>query len=97
MFVDSFYMFINGEVGHPGFQSDTVVSYHSWMIAEIHKVMEGWLGAGGLMIGNRGFAQDDCLMTPFPNSSTNREHLFNFTFSSRVEQEFCWWKNRWLL
>eukprot|EP00961_Rhodomonas_salina_P241978 3268895-Rhodomonas_salina.1 len=49
------------------------------------------------MIGDGGFAQDGWLMTPFANASTNRQHLFNFCFSSTrfyVEQAFGWWKNR---
>ena len=93
MFVDSFYMFVDGEVGHPGRQSDSAISEFSWLLGEIRENKEEWLGKDGMIIGDGGFAQDDFLMTPFANARTNRDHLFNFCFSSTrfyVEQAFGW-------
>ncbi len=52
MFVNSFSMFVDGEVGHPGRQSDSALSEHNWMFHQIHNNVEGWLGEGGLMIGD---------------------------------------------
>ena len=52
-----------------------------------------WLGEGCLVIGDRGFGNDEFLMSPFPNVTTNREHLFNHCCSSTcfyVEQTFGW-------
>jgi len=93
MFVDSYYMFVDGEVGHPGRQSDSAISEFSWLLNEMREHREEWLGKDGIVIGDGGFAQDDFLMTPFANARTNRDHLFNFCFSSTrfyVEQAFGW-------
>jgi len=97
MFVDSYYMFVDGEVGHPGRASDSSVADHSWMFYQLRHNREEWLGEGGLVIGDGGFGNDGFLMAPFSNATTNREHLFNHCFSSTrfyVEQAFGWWKNR---
>ena len=97
MFVDSFYLFIDGEVGHPGRQSDSAVSEYSWLFAKIREDPQAWLGKDGIMVGDGGFAQTGYMMTPYAKACTNREHYFNFCFSSTrfyVEQAFGWWKNR---
>ena len=62
MFVDSFYMFMDGEVGHPGRQSDSAISEFSWMFHQIRENKDLWLGEGGRMIGDGGFTN----VSPFP-------------------------------
>jgi hypothetical protein len=90
MFVDSFYMFVDREVGHPGRKSDSAISEFSWMFSQIKQDRNA---ENGIIIGDRGFAQEDFLMTLFSGASTNREHYFNFCFLSTrfyVEQTFSW-------
>ena len=97
MFVDSYYMFVDGEIGHPGRASDTAIAELSWMMEEIRENRAHWLGDDGFIIGDGGFGNDDFLMTPFPNATTNCQVWLKYCFSSTrfyVEQVFGWWKNR---
>eukprot|EP00961_Rhodomonas_salina_P209656 2830544-Rhodomonas_salina.1 len=50
-------MFVDGEVGHPGRQSDSAISKFSWMFQQIRDNPDLWLGEDGLVIGYGGFAQ----------------------------------------
>ena len=40
MFVDSFYMFVDAEIGHPGRASDMSITEHSWLLNQIHENRE---------------------------------------------------------
>jgi hypothetical protein len=80
MFVDSFHMFVDWEVGHLGRQSDSAILNHSWLFHEIRNNRQAWLGEGWLVIRDGGFGQEDFVMTPFANAATKREHLFNHCF-----------------
>ena len=97
MFVDSFYLFIDGDIGHPGRAGDSEIGKYSWLMDQVRQDQEAWLGPGGFMIGDGGFGCAGFLMAPFQNASTNRDVYFNYCFSSSrfyVEQCFGWWKNR---
>ena len=97
MFVDAFYLFVDGDIGHPGRAGDSSIAEYSWLMEQIRENRDAWLGEGGFVIGDGGFGNFDFLMAPFANASTNREVYFNYCFSSSrfyVEQCFGWWKNR---
>eukprot|EP00961_Rhodomonas_salina_P080452 1082489-Rhodomonas_salina.3 len=96
MFVDAFCLFVDGDIGHPGRAGNSSIAEYSWLIDEIHRDPEAWLGEGGCVIGDGGFGNHYFLMAPFANASTNSEIYFNYCFSSSrfyVEQCFGWWKN----
>ena len=52
MFVDSFYHFLDSEVGHPGRASDVSIAQHSWFLNELCDNRELWLGDDGIVIGD---------------------------------------------
>jgi hypothetical protein len=98
--VNSFYMFVDAEVGHPGRSGDNTVTKASCFMAAIKKDPVKWLGPNGFIVSDGAFSQDDIVMTPYPlgEGMTMRKRYFNFCFSSTrifVEQVFGIWKMRW--
>ena len=75
MFVNSFYMFVDAEIGHPGRASDVSIAEHSWILNQIRANRELWLGHDGILIGDGGFGTDDFLM--------------NSTYSCRCMCRYC--------
>ena len=97
--VNSFYMFVDAEVGNPGRMSDSTATLASDFYQNILNDREGWLGPTGLLISDGAFSAGDFVLTPFPgNNLNNRQVWFNFAFSCTrmfVEQAFGMWKSRW--
>ena len=103
MFVNSFYLFVDGEIGAPGRASDISIAEHSYMLGLIRADSNAWLGVDddgeqhGFVLGDGGFGNDNLIMTPIANAVTNRDIWFNYVFSSTrffIEQCFGMWKNR---
>ena len=97
--VNSFYMFVDAEVGHPGRMSDSTATLSSDFYHNFLQDREGWLGTNGMLISDGAFSAGDFVLTPYPgNALNNRQVWFNFAFSSTrmyVEQTFGMWKSRW--
>jgi hypothetical protein len=98
--VNSYYMFVSGEVGHPGRSGDSTVTKNSWFMEEIRKDPVKWLGKeNGLIVSDGGLGMDDLIITPYPlEGLTQKQRYFNFCLSSTriyVEQVFGMWKMRW--
>jgi hypothetical protein len=98
--VNSFYMFVDAEVGHPGRASDSHVTSISSFWEDIQANVEEWLGPNGMLISDGAFGLSDIVLTPYPRHAgmTGKRRWFNFCFSSTriyVEQIFGMWKNRW--
>ena len=53
-FVDSFYCFFDLHVGYPGRAGDNTVLKSYWLMKEIQKDPEKWLGPGGVILGDSG-------------------------------------------
>eukprot|EP00951_Prasinocladus_malaysianus_P037107 scaffold395992_cov48-Prasinocladus_malaysianus.AAC.2 len=100
MVVNSFYMFVDAEVGHPGRCSDATVTEESAFWEDIKADFEAWLGPMGMLISDGAIGLSDIVLTPYPRSAgmTEKRRWFNFCHSSTriyVEQIFGMWKNRW--
>ena len=103
MFVNSYYLFVDGEVGHPGRASDQTILGNSWLVTQFRAFADSWFGLShdgrntGFLIGDGGFARNDILMIPMSSTLCNRDVYFNFCFSSTrffIEQAFGMWKNK---
>jgi hypothetical protein len=97
--VNSFYMFVDAEVGRPGRMADSTATQLSYFYEQITKDREGWLGKDGVLVSDGACGISDFIMVPYPGTIlTNKQLWFNFCFSSTrmfVEQVFGMWKSRW--
>ena len=97
--VNSFYMFVDAEVGRPGRMSDSTATQLSYFYNEMLKDSDSWLGPDGLLLSDGACGIGDFIMTPYPGTQlTNKQQYFNFCLSSTrmfVEQTFGMWKSRW--
>ena len=97
-FVDSYYRFFDIDVGYPGRAGDNTVLAHNWLMCEIAKDPERWLGPNGVILGDSGASDGDAYFLNPYHSPTEPERLwFNFCHSSTrffVEQAFGMWKSR---
>ena len=97
--VNSFYMFMDAEVGRPGRMADSTATQLSYFYEQITIDREGWLGKNGVLVSDGACGISDFIMVPYPGTIlTNKQQWFNFCFSSTrmyVEQVFGMWKSRW--
>ena len=97
-FVNSFYLFVDADVGYPGRAGDNTVLPYSHLMREILNDPDLWLGPNGVILGDSGASDGDSrFMNPFPHPKTPEEFYFNFCHSSTrffVEEVFGRWKNR---
>ena len=97
--VNSFYMFVDAEVGRPGRMSDSTATQNAAFFKGMTQDSEGWLGEHGILLSDGACGISSFIMTPYPGTLlTNKQQWFNFCFSSTrmyVEQVFGMWKSRW--
>ena len=97
-FVDSFYRFVDADVGWSGRAGDNTVLAQNWLLKAISKDRESWLGKDGLIIGDGGASDgDNVFLNPFHAPTEPSKCWYNFCHSSTrfyVEQVFGQWKNR---
>ena len=97
-FVDSYYMFVDLDVGYPGRAGDNTVLRSNWLHAAICAAPEKWLGKGGVVLGDSGASDaDGFFLNPYHNPTDPESCWFNFCHSSTrffVEETFGPWKNR---
>jgi hypothetical protein len=97
-FVNSFHLFVDAEVGAAGRAGDNAVLKQSWLMDEIARNREAWLGKGGLVAADGGASDGgDLLLNPVPNATRVEDLWYNFCHSSTrfvVEETFGRWKNR---
>ena len=97
-FVDSLYCFVDATVGHPGKCGDNGLLQKCWLMDEIAKDPEGYLGPDGVIAADGGASDHGgFLLNPINAPTSTKEHWYNFAHSSTrffVEQTFGMWKNR---
>ena len=97
-FVNSFHLFVDGDVGHPGRAGDNTVLRTNPLMEAIAADPDAWLGPGGLIVGDGGASdRDTYMLNLFHNPLTPDRCWFNFCHSSTrffVEEVFGRWKNR---
>lgn len=100
-FVNSYHLFVNGEVGSPGRSGDnTVLSTCAFLskMAEDEREREAWLGKDGVILADGGASDgSSILMNPYRCPQDPDQQHFNFIHSSTrffVEETFGRWKNR---
>ena len=97
-FVNSYYMFVESDVGSAGRSGDNTVLKQCWMMRQIMADREGWLGPEGVIAADGGASDGDgVLLNPYSQPTTPEECWFNFCHSSTrffVEETFGRWKNR---
>jgi hypothetical protein len=98
-FVNSYFCFVDAEVGYPGRANDAAILDHSALIHAVREDPSSWLGPNGVILGDGGCGGVcEHIMPPYDNPSTNQQRYFNFCLSSTrffIEQTFGMWKNRW--
>ena len=91
-FVDSYYRFVDAEVGWPGRANDAGILEASALVRSIRADREAWLGTDGLILADGGMdGVDSFFITPFAAVVTRMQQYFNFCHSSTrffVEQTF---------
>ena len=58
-FVDSYYRFFDLDVGAPGKAGDNSVLKYNWLMEEIGKAPDRWLGKHGVVLGDSGASDKD--------------------------------------
>ena len=91
-FVDSYYRFVDAEIGWPGRANDAGILEASPFVQRLRADREGWLGTDGVVLvdgGMEGVA--DFFIPPFSAAATAMQRFFNFCHSSTrffIEQAF---------
>ena len=97
-FVDSYYRFLDVDVGYPGRAGDNTVLTRSTLMAAITSDPDKWLGKGGVILGDSGASDHDkVFLNPYHCPTEPEKCWFNFCHSSTrffVEQTFGIWKSR---
>jgi hypothetical protein len=97
-FVNSYYLFVNADVGQAGCAGDNTVLSNSWMLKTIKSDPEAWLGVDGVIAADAGASDGgELLLNPYFDAKEDDELWFNFCHSSTrffVEETFGRWKNR---
>ena len=101
-FVDSFYMFIDADVGAAGRAGDNSVLAQSWLLEQIKADPEAWLGKDGVIAADGGASDGgELLLNPILSAREPQDCHYNFCHSLTrffVEETFGRWKNRfWFL
>lgn len=97
-FVNSFHLFVDGDVGAPGRAGDNTVLAQSWMMQQVGENPESWLGPGGMIAADGGASDGgQRLLNPVFNPREPIDMYYNFCHSSTrffVEETFGRFKNR---
>lgn len=97
-FVNAFYLFVDADVGAAGKSGDNSVLTGSWLLEQIRKDPEVWLGPDGVIAADGGASDGGkLLLNPIPNATQVDDLWYNFCHSSTrffVEEVFGRWKNR---
>jgi len=98
-FVDSYYRFFDVDVGAVGKSGDNTVLKHNWLMKEMAKDPDKWLGEHGVVLGDSGASdKDGIFMNPYHAPTAPEKCWFNFCHSSTrfyVEETFGRWKSKW--
>ena len=97
-FVDSYYRFFSISTGHAGRAGDNTVLNNSWLMRDLHRHPDKWLGPAGVVLGDSGASDNDrVFLNPYHKPHEPEKCHFNFVHSSTrffVEQAFGVWKSR---
>ena len=97
-FVNSFYLFVDADVGFPGRAADNTVLARSSLMESIKEDPEKWLGEGGCIAADGGASDlGKFFLNPVPNATHPHDLYYNFCHSSTrffVEEVFGRWKSR---
>jgi hypothetical protein len=97
-FVNSFYLFVDADVGFPGRAADNTVLARSDMMEAIKQDPDKWLGQGGCIAADGGASDlGKFLLNPVANATHPEDLYYNFCHSSTrffVEEVFGRWKSR---
>jgi len=97
-FVNSFYLFVDADVGAAGRAGDNGVLAQSWLLERIQENSTAWLGEHGVIAADGGASDGGkLLLNPIPNARSPEDCWYNFCHSSTrffVEETFGRWKNR---
>lgn len=98
-FVDSYYLFVDADVGCAGRAGDNGVLASCWLLEQIKADPEAWLGVDGVIAADGGASDGgELLLNPIANAREPEDCWYNFCHSSTrfpVEETFGRWKNRW--
>ena len=90
--VNSFYMFVDADVGAAGRAGDNGVLSNSWLLGQLKQNRAAWLGAGGMVAADGGASDGgDLLLNPIPDARQPEDCWYNFCHSSTrffVEETF---------
>ncbi len=97
-YVNSYYMFVDAEIGWPGRANDAAIIEYSALMKALRANPSSVLGPNGVILGDGGCSGvDERIVTPYDNAVTQIQRYCNFCISSTrffVEQTFGIWKNR---
>jgi len=98
-FVNSFYCFVDAEVGWPGRTGDAAILHNSTVLNRMNRERDEWLGPDGVCLVDGGMGGvHDWMMPPFGGHNMTIEELyFDYAHSSTrmfCEQAFGMLKNR---
>jgi len=81
--VNSFYLFVDADVGHAGRAGDNGVMKESWMFEQIQANPELWLGKDGMVAADGGASDGGVhLLNPIARACTPEDLWYNFCHSS---------------
>ena len=87
-YVNSFYLFVDADVGAAGRAGDNGVLASSWLLREIKAHPEAWLGPGGMVAADGGASDGgNFLLNPIPDAREPEDVWYNFCHSST---RFLW-------
>ena len=99
-FVNSFYLFVDMDVGWPGRYHDKTCTENSHLWSAMHVNREKWVGKDGVALTDSAWGHgSELVMCPYTaaDGNTAAQQWYNFVHSSTrffVEQTFGMWKNR---
>jgi hypothetical protein len=90
-FVNSFYLFVDADVGAAGKSGDNSVMKTSWLMQQIQQDPTSWLGVDGMIAADGGASDGgEFLLNPITMASTRPDLWYNFCHSStRCVQYFA--------
>ena len=97
-FVNSYYLFVDADVGAAGISGDNTVLKDSWLLQNIQANRTAWLGEEGLIAADGGASDGSgLLLNPYRSPTDQDKKFYNFYHSSTrffVGETFGRWKNR---